>query len=293
LTGGEHEHVTDRLTDNAIPDIYDFFEEILKLTSVSHQNVDDDWLYKFKMGFVDKTQANKWHYKIMTNLNLPYTFRSKVFYEGKRILNSYLTQNDLQFLKKFYPKWAWFTDLMMNHDFSFFNYVYEKIKYVSTIRNYNDSYISNGYLLSNFGKEKGQKININIGIWDSLIVRFNDLQINYKDELEFSLQAKSRLYSDDFSIKLMLKTPEGSVVNLDNHMDFSQILFSGEDEIYFVHVAIENNGYKLSRNVKKEDFIYDFEEIFHTINNIFDGKMRVHFYISGVNNLKVRIKKIN
>lgn len=294
LTGGEgHEHVTDRLPNNSINDIYDFFKEILQLTSEHHEGVDDEWLYKFKMAFVDKTQANKWHYKILTNPKLSYSFRDYVFSEGKRILLDNLCQEDLNYLKENFPRWAWFSDIMMNHDYSFFIYVYKNLERISGTRNYSGTYILDGNLMVDMGKKIGQYISINIGFLDSIMLKVNNFLVTYQNKVEYDLVARSRLSSDEFSTQIILTDLQGSEIVLNNKTDLSKILFSAKDSVYFVQISIEKNGYRLLRKIKESDLTYNFEELFYTVYNNFDGKMRVHFYLSGVKNLKVRVKKID
>lgn len=292
LTGGEHEHVTDRLANNSIEDIYDFFEAILELTSRNHEKVDDSWIYKFKMGFVDKTQSNKWHYKILNNDRLTYLFRRQVFNEGKRILNKYLNDDDLEYLKKYFPKWSWFTELMMWHDFSFFNYVNKKINYLSTARNYDGSYIEGNKLMALLGQEKGQSILVNISELNGIELKIQRFDINDRNILNVDMNAKSRLISENFKSNIVLDDSEGGKILLGDGDDFSQTLLSKKDQIYFVKILLYKNEYKLMRNIKLDDFGFDFEEIFSQMNNCFDGKMMIHFYISGSNNLKARIKEI-
>lgn len=291
LTGGEHEHVTDRLANNSINDIYDFFEAILELTSHSHDKVNNSWLYKFRMGFVDKTQANKWHYKILNNEKLSYQFRNRIFDEGKRILNKYLNNSDLDYLQEYFPKWSWFTETMMKHDFSFFNYVNKKMNSLATARNYGDSYIVDAKLMTVFGKKKGQFMEANISHLDDIELRIQKFDFNSESALNIDMIAKSRLLSEDFEASFLLDDNEGGKIPFSSGTDFSKILLSKKDQIYFVKILLQKDNYKIMRNIKLEDFAFDFEEIFSQMNNYFDGKMKVHFYASGVNNLKVRIKE--
>lgn len=291
LTGGEHEHVTDRLTNNSLNDIYDFFEAILELTSHSHDKVSDSWVYKFRMGFVDKTQANKWHYKILNNNKLSYQFRNKVFDEGKRILSKYLNNSDLDYLKEYFPKWSWFTETMMEHDFSFFNYVNKKMNYLASARNYGDSYIENTRLMTVFGQKKGQFMEANISHLDGIELSIQKFDLNSESVLNIAMIANSRLISEDFKVSFVLDDNEGGMISFNSGDNFSQKLLSKKDQIYFVKILLQNDDYKIMRNIKLEDFAFDFKEIFGQMNNYFDGEMKIHFYASGVNNIKVRIKE--
>lgn len=165
------------------------------------------------------------------------------------------------------------------------------MNYLASARNYGDSYIENTRLMTVFGQKKGQFMEANISHLDGIELSIQKFDLNSESVLNIAMIANSRLISEDFKVSFVLDDNEGGMISFNSGDNFSQKLLSKKDQIYFVKILLQNDDYKIMRNIKLEDFAFDFKEIFGQMNNYFDGEMKIHFYASGVNNIKVRIKE--